>query len=265
MPPPPQVGEVRFSLIHEPEVEGCDVSLLEGRHALVTGAANGIGRAIAQRFRAEGAVVSGVDVEEGVEYRFDLARVDELDGLVADIERNSGPVDVLCSVAGVFFPVWAVDMRLEHYRSVLAVNLDAPIMLAAVCGRGMAERGYGRILSITSIHGQRGEERSLPYDVSKAGLEGGTRTLAIELGSKGVLVNALAPGFVNTRMSIVEGKNELESEWFEVVYRQHRKLPVRRAAEPSEIAAHAAWLCSEENTYLTGQVITVDGGVTITF
>jgi NAD(P)-dependent dehydrogenase (short-subunit alcohol dehydrogenase family) len=241
------------------------VSLLDGRHAVVTGAANGIGRAIADRFRAEGATVSGVDVEEGVEFQFDLARVDELDDIVSQIERRSGPIDVLCSVAGVFLPVWAVEMTLEQYRSVLRVNLDAPILLAARCGRGMAERGYGRILSISSIHGQRGEERSLPYDVSKAGLEGGTRTLAIELGPNGVLVNALAPGFTNTRMSIVDGKNELESEWFDVVYRQHRKLPLRRPAEPAEIAAHAAWLCSDENTYLTGQVITVDGGVTITF
>jgi len=145
------------------------------------------------------------------------------------------------------------------------VNLDAPVFLASRFGRGMAERGYGRILSITSIHGLRGEEQSLPYDVSKAGLEGATRTLAIELGPSGVLVNALAPGFVNTRMSVVDGRNELESEWFETIYREHRKLPLRRAAEPDEIAAHAAWLCSEENTYLTGQVVTVDGGVTITF
>jgi NAD(P)-dependent dehydrogenase (short-subunit alcohol dehydrogenase family) len=241
------------------------MTLLEGRHAVVTGAANGIGRAIAERFRAEGARVSGVDVEAGVEHRFDLARVDELDDIVSQIEDRSGPIDVLCSAAGIFLPVWAVEMTVEQYRSVLAVNLDAPILLAARCGRGMAERGYGRILSITSIHGQRGEERSLPYDISKAGLEGGTRTLAIELGPKGVLVNALAPGFVNTRMSILDGKNELESEWFDVVYREHRKLPLRRAAEPAEIAAHAAWLCSGENTYLTGQVITVDGGVTVTF
>jgi NAD(P)-dependent dehydrogenase (short-subunit alcohol dehydrogenase family) len=241
------------------------MTLLDGRHAVVTGAVNGIGRAIAERFRVEGAKVSGVDIEEGAEFRFDLARVDDLDDLVSEIEHRSGPIDVLCSVAGIFLPVWAVEMTLEQYRSVLAVNLDAPILLATRCGRGMADRGYGRILSITSIHGQRAEERSLPYDVSKAGLEGGTRTLAIELGPNGVLVNALAPGFVNTRMSIVDGKNELESEWFEVVYREHRKLPLRRAAEPAEIAAHAAWLCSDQNTYLTGQVITVDGGVTITF
>jgi NAD(P)-dependent dehydrogenase (short-subunit alcohol dehydrogenase family) len=239
--------------------------LLDGRHAIVTGAANGIGRAIAHRFRAEGARVSGVDVEDGAEVRFDLADADGVAGVVDRIEADRGPVDILCSVAGVFEPVPALQMTTPSYRRVLSVNLDAPVALSVRCGRGMAERGYGRILSITSIHGQRGEELSLSYDISKAGLEGATRTFAIELGVHGILVNALAPGFVNTRMSVVDGVNELESDWFRTVYVDHRKLPLRRAAEPEEIAAHAAWLCSEQNTYLTGQVITVDGGLSVTF
>jgi NAD(P)-dependent dehydrogenase (short-subunit alcohol dehydrogenase family) len=241
------------------------LSLLAGRHALVTGAANGIGRAVTERFRAEGAVVSGVDREEGAEFQFDLAQTESLSALVDRIETENGPVEVLVSVAGVYEPARAVEMTLDSYRRVLAVNLDAPIMLAQRCGRGMAERGYGRILSVTSIHGEFGEELSLSYDASKAGLNGATRTLAIELGPQGVLVNALAPGFVRTRMSVVEGKDELESEWFKTVYLENRKLPLRRAAEPLEIAAHAAWLCSDENTYLTGQVVRVDGGVTVTF
>ena len=241
------------------------MSLLSGRHALVTGAANGIGRAVAERFRAEGAVVSGVDREQGAEFQFDLADTEGLPALVDGVEAENGPVEVLVSVAGVYEPARAVEMTLDSYRRVLAVNLDAPIVLAQRCGRGMAERGYGRILSVTSIHGEFGEELSLSYDASKAGLNGATRTLAIELGPQGVLVNALAPGFVRTRMSVVEGKDELESDWFKTVYLENRKLPLRRAAEPPEIAAHAAWLCSEENTYLTGQVVRVDGGVTVTF
>jgi NAD(P)-dependent dehydrogenase (short-subunit alcohol dehydrogenase family) len=241
------------------------LSLLTGRHAIVTGAANGIGRAVAERFRAEGAVVSGVDREEGAEFQFDLADTEGLPALVDRVEAENGPVEVLVSVAGVFEPARALEMTLDSYRRVLAVNLDAPIVLAQRCGRGMAERGYGRILSVTSIHGEFGEELSLSYDASKAGLNGATRTLAIELGPQGVLVNALAPGFVRTRMSVVEGQDELESDWFKTVYLENRKLPLRRAAEPPEIAAHAAWLCSEENTYLTGQVVRVDGGVTVTF
>jgi 3-oxoacyl-[acyl-carrier protein] reductase len=241
------------------------MSLLEGRHALVTGAANGIGRAIAERFRAEGAKVSGVDVEAGVEFRADLAETERLPALVDAVEAAGGPLDVLVSVAGIYEPAPAVELTLESYRRVLAVNLDAPVVLAQRCARAMVERGFGRILSITSIHARYSEALGLSYDVSKAGLEGATRTLAIELGPHGVLVNALAPGFVNTRMSIVDGKNELESDWFKEVYVKHEKLPLRRAAEPAEIAVHAAWLCSPENTYLTGQVVTVDGGVTVTF
>ena len=241
------------------------MTLLAGRHALVTGAANGIGKAVAERFRTEGARVSGVDIEDGAEYRFDLREGGAIDGLVQQVEDEGGALDVLCSVAGVFEPMWAAELDLDSYRRVLAVNLDAPVLLAASAGRRMTGRGYGRILSVTSIHGLRGEERSLSYDVSKAGLEGATRTLAIELGPQGVLVNALAPGFVRTRMSIVDGEDELDSEWFRQVYVEHRKLPLRRPARPEEVAAHAAWLCSDQNTYLTGQVVTVDGGVTITF
>ena len=233
------------------------MSLLEGRHALVTGAANGIGRAIAERFRTEGASVTGVDIEDGTDIRFDLADTAAIDGLVERV----GPVDVLCSVAGINEPMWAVELDLARYRRIMAVNLDAPIMLASRVGRGMAARGYGRILSITSIHGLHGAEECLAYDVSKAGLEGGTRTLAIELGPHGVLVNALAPGFVRTRMS----GDELESDWFRTIYVENRRLPLLRAAQPPEIAVHAAWLCSDQNTYLTGQVVTVDGGVTVTF
>jgi NAD(P)-dependent dehydrogenase (short-subunit alcohol dehydrogenase family) len=241
------------------------MSLLEGRHALVTGAANGIGRAIAARFRAEGARVSGVDVESGVEFQADLSETGRLATLVDDVEAAGGPVDVLVSVAGIYEPSEAVEMSLDSYRRVLAVNLDAPVFLAQRCGRGMAGRGYGRVLSITSIHGDHSEALGLSYDVSKAGLQGATRTLAIELGPHGVLVNALAPGFVRTRMSVVDGRNELDSEWFRTIYVENGKLPLRRPAEPPEIAAHAAWLCSDENTYLTGQVVTVDGGVTVTF
>src|SRR5205085_10883415 len=128
------------------------------------------------------------------------------------------------------------------YRRVLAVNLDAPVFLARRAARGMAQRGYGRIVNITSIHGQFGEEAALSYDVAKAGLNQATRTLAIELGRHGVLVNAVAPGFVATRMSMVGGRNELDSEWFRDVYVKYGKLPLRRPAQPAEIASHVAWL-----------------------
>ncbi len=248
------------------------MTLLEGRIALVTGAANGIGRAIAERFVEEGARVVAVDREEIPDLgpsvhplQWDLSETAALDRLIGEAEESVGPLDVLVNNAGVFEPALAVDLTLESYGRVLAVNLHAPIFLASRAARGMSARGYGRIVNITSVHGRFGEEQALSYDVAKGGLDQATRTLAIELSRHGVLVNAIAPGFVSTRMSIVEGKDELESEWFKTVYLEHGKLPLRRHARPAEIAEHAAWLASERNTYVTGHVMTVDGGLTVTF
>jgi NAD(P)-dependent dehydrogenase (short-subunit alcohol dehydrogenase family) len=246
--------------------------VLNGRTALVTGGANGIGRSIVERFAAEGARVAAVDVEPvpelgatvtGIE--FDLTATERLEELLDQVEAELGPLDVLVNNAGIYEPAPAVELTLESYRRVLAVNLDAPVFLASRAGGRMASRGYGRIVNITSIHGRFGEELALSYDTAKGGLEQATRTLAIELSRHGVLVNAIAPGFVSTRMSVVDGVNELEGEWFRNIYVENGKLPIRRYAEPFEIAAHVAWLASDQNTYVTGQVLTVDGGVTVTF
>jgi NAD(P)-dependent dehydrogenase (short-subunit alcohol dehydrogenase family) len=245
---------------------------LSGRIALVTGGANGIGRAIVDRFVAGGATVAVVDREETADdheavhpFVFDLVETEQLDGLADEVEARVGPLDILVNNAAIFEPASAVDLTLDSYRRVLAVNLDAPVLLARKAARGMIERGFGRIVNISSIRGQYGEELGLSYDIAKSGLNQATRTLAIELGPHGILVNAVAPGFVATRMSIVDGKDELESDWFKDVYVKYGKLPLRRAAQPAEIAQHVAWLASEENTYLTGQIVTVDGGLTVTF
>ena len=246
--------------------------MLNGRTALVTGGANGIGRAIVERFVAAGASVAAVDLEpfsdlgtDVVAFEFDLSATERLEELVDDVEANVGPLDVLVNNAGIYEPAPAVELTLDSYRRVLAVNLDAPVFLSSRVGGRMAERGYGRIVNITSIHGRFGEELALSYDTAKGGLEQATRTLAIELSRHGVLVNAVAPGFVATRMSVVDGVNELEGDWFKDIYIRYGKLPLRRYAEPAEIAAHVAWLASDQNTYVTGQVLTVDGGVTVTF
>jgi len=246
--------------------------VLSGRRALVTGGANGIGRAIVERFAANGATVAAVDVEpvpdlgaSVVGFEFDLTQSERLEELLDDFEARIGPLDVLVNNAGIYEPMPAVELTLESYRRVLAVNLDAPVFLASRAGGRMAKRGYGRIVNITSIHGRFGEELALSYDTAKGGLEQATRTLAIELSRHGVLVNAVAPGFVATRMAVVDGVNELEGEAFRSIYIDRGKLPLRRHAEPHEIAAHVAWLASDQNTYVTGQVLTVDGGVTVTF
>jgi NAD(P)-dependent dehydrogenase (short-subunit alcohol dehydrogenase family) len=242
--------------------------LLTGRTAVVTGTAGGIGGAIAQMFVDEGAQVFGVDRHVGgpVEcVAVDLAERGAAALVAAAAVEHLGDVDILVNCAGVGIAEFLADLTDEAYDRVIGVNLTTPVMLMKKLGIPMAERGYGRIVNITSIHGKFSEPTAISYDVSKGGLEAATRTVALELGAKGVLVNALAPGFTNTGMSIADGKNELESEWFRTVYVDHERLPLLRPAEPEEMACHVAWLCSDRNTYLTGQVITVDGGLTARF
>ena len=123
----------------------------------------------------------------------------------------------------------------------------------------------GRIIHCTSIHGERAELGSSGYAMAKAAINQYCRGLALELAPRGILVNAVAPGFVDTPMSVVNGVNELEGEWFQKNYVEGHHLPLKRAGKPEEIAGVVFFLAGPDATYLTGQVITVDGGLTITF
>jgi NAD(P)-dependent dehydrogenase (short-subunit alcohol dehydrogenase family) len=239
--------------------------------ALVTGAANGIGRAIAARLSDDGLRVAGVDIEHiepsaGVTgYRLDVADIKGHEPVVAQVEQELGPLDALVNVAGIALPEPVDQLTWDAYRRQHAVLLDGPVWLARVAGLRMAARGSGRIVNITSVHSTNGEAGSLAYDIAKAGLEAATRSLAIELGPRGVLVNSVAPGFVRTRMSVVNGIDELQSEWFSDIYLRHGRLPLRRPAEPAEVASAVSYLVSADNTYVTGQRLVVDGGLTVTF
>ena len=283
--------------------------------ALVMGAANGIGRAIAERLRDDGFAVAAADVEAAeftggdqatapaahattadrtaahattadrtaahattaahdaaggpagriVPYISDVTDLDGHDRLLDRVEAELGPLSALVNVAGISVPEPVAKLTLAAYRRQHAVMLDGPVWLARSAGLRMAARQFGRIVNISSVHSSNGEAGSLAYDSAKAGLEAATRALAIELGPFGVLVNSLAPGFVRTRMSIVDGRDEIESEWFRQVYLEHGRLPLRRAAQPAEIAATVSHLVSAGNTYLTGQRVVVDGGLLSTF
>jgi 3-oxoacyl-[acyl-carrier protein] reductase len=130
----------------------------------------------------------------------------------------------------------------------------------------MISQGFGRIVTITSVHARLAQPGCLAYDVSKAGLEAATRSAALDLAPHGILVNAVAPGFVRTAMSTLpDGTDETESPEFAAVYLSGRKLPIGRGATPEEIAPAVELLAGHENTYITGQVLTVDGGLTMTF
>lgn len=239
--------------------------------AVVTGAANGIGRAVALRLRDDGFAVAGADIEpvepaDGIlPWALDVANIAAHDDFLVRIEASLGPLSALANVAGVHLPEKLEDLTLGAWRRQHAVMLDGPVWLARSAGLRMAARGSGRIVNVTSVHASNGETASIAYDTAKAGLEAATRNLAIELGPRGVLVNSVAPGFVRTRMSAVGGVDELQSQWFRQIYLEHGRLPLRRPAEPAEVAAAVSHLVSADNTYLTGQRIVVDGGLLVTF
>jgi NAD(P)-dependent dehydrogenase (short-subunit alcohol dehydrogenase family) len=236
--------------------------------AVVTGAANGIGAAVAARLRDDGMLVVGLDMEpcqHGPALEVDVSDIESHDSLIERVAAEHGPITALVNVAGIFIPESVADLTHASYRRQLGVMLDGPIWLARAAGLHMARHGGGRIVNITSIHATNSERTALSYDAAKGGLEAATRTLALELGEHGVLVNSLAPGFVRTRMSVVDGVDELEGDWFKDNYVDSGRLPVKRAAEPSEIAAVVSFLVSMDNTYTSGARVVVDGGLTVTF
>ena len=247
------------------------MSNFAGQVVVVTGGANGIGRATAQLFLELGAQVIAFDREQpesdaGIEYvLLDLGNLPGLEVAVSNVMKKYGRVDVLVNVAGVSIPNTILELEDEKYFKTLDVNLNAPVFLMKHVGKIMVSQSYGRIVNLTSIHGKLSEPTSTAYDVSKAGLEAATRTVALELAEHGILVNAVAPGFVSTRMSIVNGQDELESDWFKDIYIKNKRLPIARAALPGEIAQVIAWLASRSNTYMTGQTLTVDGGLSARF
>jgi NAD(P)-dependent dehydrogenase (short-subunit alcohol dehydrogenase family) len=237
-----------------------------GRRAVVTGGAHGIGAAITRVLRAAGAQVLVLDLDAGpTDVKVDLADRSNVDAAIAQVLQRLDGIDVLVNCAGMFQPSPVLGLDMKAYDRTLAVNLHAPVLLMRSLCEPMGEQGYGRVVNVTSIHARLSEPLSLAYDISKGGLESATRTAALELADHGVLINAVAPGFVATRMSVVDGADELLGEPFTTVYVDHRRLPLRRPARPEEVAHVVAFLASEQNSYITGQTITVDGGLSARF
>ncbi len=239
---------------------------LDGKAALVTGASGGIGAAIARMLHAQGAtvVLSGTrrDALDSLaaelgERAFvcpaDLRETAAPGALVESAEQAAGPLAILVNNAGMTRDTLALRMSDEDWQAVLDVDLSAPFRLARAALRGMLRRRAGRIINIASIVGATGNAGQANYAAAKAGLVGMTKALAQEVGSRGITVNAVAPGFVSTamtdRLSVQQRARLTES------------IPLGRIGRPEDVAAAVVYLASDEAGWVTGATLHVNGGM----
>lgn len=243
---------------------------LEGKTAVVTGSTKGIGRAIAQAFAREGAAVAvnsrnpdeckkvAAELERTGAYVVpipaDLSRSEEVRRLAREAEAAlDGRVDILVNNAGQPHVAPAVELAEADYRYTLDLNLTAYFLLSQEVARGMLARNSGVIVNVSSIHGTTACPLRLAYCVSKAGVDMLTKVLAIEWADQGVRVNAIAPGYVYTEVVKALGARE-------VLDRLSRRTPMGRLGLPEEVAETAVFLASDAAAFITGSVLTVDGG-----
>jgi len=244
---------------------------------MITGAASGIGRATATRFANEDYDLCLNDIQSE-KLKALLNELPEgnhllLHGSYADaktiveaeqlIQKNWGSLNALVNCAGMFEKTDPLQMEIEQWRVIFDRMLMGCLLTTRLAAKFM--NNGGRIIHISSIHGTRAEKYASSYSMAKAAINQFCRSMALELADRNILVNAIAPGFVDTAMSIVDGQNELDTQWFRDNYVDNQHLPLRRAARPEEIAAVAFFLAGKDASYITGQVIVVDGGLTITF
>jgi NAD(P)-dependent dehydrogenase (short-subunit alcohol dehydrogenase family) len=242
------------------------VSNLSGRTALVTGSARGIGLAIATRLQADGAatVLCDVDKDALAEASESLGGVPAFAGDVLDVEtlgawlsEQNLLVDILVNNAAIAPRVASLELTPEILGEVMAVNFEAPVHLARLVAARLIEAGRaGAIVNVSSVNAYRGIPEMLPYNASKAAMVSATTTLAVEWADHGIRVNAVLPGSTRTRIWEEGGFTEEERAAFAA------RNPLRRLAEPSEIAAAVAFLASDEASFITGHALVADGGLT---
>ena len=239
---------------------------LKGKTALVTGATGGIGGEIAKALHAQGAIVAvsgrnkeklealvgdlGDNVHAIVA---DLSNSEGIAALVKEAEEAMGQIDILVNNAGLTRDNLSMRMKDEEWQDVLDVNLTAPFMLAKAVQRGMMKRRHGRIINISSVVGTTGNPGQCNYVASKAGMSGWTKAMGMEVASRGITVNCVAPGFIATAMTdaLDDGQKE----------KINATIPMGRMGVPNEIASAVAYLASDEAAYVTGATIHVNGGM----
>ncbi|GAB3946249.1 3-oxoacyl-[acyl-carrier-protein] reductase [Spirosoma harenae] len=246
------------------------MSLLQGKVALITGASRGIGRAMAQKFAQEGATVaftylSSVEKGQALEnelkefggqvkgYRSDASNYQAAEELVAQVIADFGKLDILINNAGITKDGLLMRMSEEQWDTVINVNLKSVFNLTKAATKPMMKAKAGSIINITSVVGIRGNAGQANYAASKAGIIGFTKSVALELGSRNIRSNAIAPGFIETEMTDEINEKALE-EW-------KQQIPMKRGGQASEVADCAVFLASDLSRYITGQVLQVDGGM----
>lgn len=240
---------------------------LTGRNALVTGSTRGIGRAIADTLANCGARVAivGRDLERSqtvaaevgrgaLGFAADVSDVASVVKLVADVETAFGGVDILVNNAGLTRDNLMMRIKDDDWDAVIDANLRGAFVAIRAATRGMMKRRWGRVINITSIVGITGNKGQANYAASKAGLIGLTKSVAKELGSRNILANAIAPGFIDTDMTAAmtpEARSAMAAQ-----------IPLERLGTPADVAGVVAFLASDLGAYITGQVLIVDGGMT---
>jgi len=243
---------------------------LSGKVALVTGSARGIGRAIALAFCAEGATVVVSDVGsdagaretlaaltaaggKGMVEMFDVSDPAQVDAGVKSILEAQGKIDVLVNNAGITRDNLLLRMSEEEFDAVVRVNLKGTYLLTKTVTRHMMKQRYGRVINISSVVGMMGNAGQSNYAAAKAGIIGFTKAAARELAARNITVNAIAPGFIRTAMTA--GLPEAVQKAFLA------QIPLGRFAEPREVAELALFLASDASSYITGQVVGINGGM----
>ncbi len=239
---------------------------LTGRIALVTGATRGIGQAIARSLADAGARVIGTATSEsgaasiatdlgdqGAGRVLNVADEASIAQLIEGIEREFGAVGILVNNAGITRDNLAMRMKESEWDEVMATNLKSVFRLSRAVMRGMMKARYGRIINISSVVGSLGNGGQVNYAAAKAGLEGFTRSLARELGSRAITVNAVAPGFIDTDMTRALSAAQRES--------LQAQIPLGRLGSPADVATAVAFLASDEAAYITGSTLHVNGGM----
>jgi len=241
--------------------------MLNGEVALVTGASRGIGAAIARRLSADGARVVGTAttaegasrISETLAARggrgavLDVVSQESIDALIADVESHEGPIGILCNNAGITRDTLLLRMKPEDWDAVLQTNLASVFKLSKAVLRGMMKARKGRIISIASIVGLTGNPGQTNYAAAKAGIIGFTKSLAREVGSRGITANVIAPGFIDTDMTRALNEEQRTS--------LNAQVPLGRLGQPEDIAAAVAFLASPEAAYITGETLHVNGGM----